>query len=98
MPEQSIRFTATVANDGSLRPPRDAALRLRTVRTVDVEITLRGSASKLDERDVTAAELERIAAAQRLEPDVAEFVLCGEGAVMPGSALFTALQHLASGL
>lgn len=94
MPESSLRFTATIAPDGRIQPPDEVVRQLRKVHTVDVEITLRPANSRLDERTVSAREIEQIAAAQRLGTEIVEFVLCGEGSIGTGSDLSLRLQHL----
>lgn len=94
MPHSSLRFTATIAPDGRIQPPLEVARQLQTARTVEVEITLRHENSRLAERAISGQEIEQIAAAQRLEVEIVEFVLCGEGSAIPGSDLFARLQHL----
>lgn len=94
MPNTPIRFTATIASDGRIQPPGDIARQLRQARTVDVEVTLRHADSLLDERAVTSREIEQIMAIQKLETGVVEFVLCGEGSVLPDSALSARLHKL----
>lgn len=94
MPDTTMRFTTTVADDGTIRPPADIARTLRHTRTVDVELAVRAANSLLLQRGVSAAEIERVVEVQRLPVDVVEYVLGGEGSIAPQSALYERLHHL----
>lgn len=93
MPNNTMRFTTTVAPDGSIRPPTDVVRALHHTRTVDVTIAFRLANSHLLRRGVSAAEIERVVAVQRLPVDVVESVLGGESSVPAHSALHTRLQR-----
>lgn len=91
-----MRFTTTVAHDGTIRPPADVVRALHHTRTVDVAIAFRAENSHLLRRGVSAKEIERVVAAQRLPVDVVECVLGGEGCVPVHATLHARLQQLQS--
>lgn len=88
---ETLRFTTTPLPDGSIKLPRDIARRAAGALSVEVEITLRKAHSRLAERGVTAGEVAAVGSVQRLEPDVVEYVLGGEGSVAADSPLFRSL-------
>ncbi len=87
-------FTATPLPDGTIKLPADIARRLAGVLAVGVEISVREADSRLAVRGVAAAEIAAVCAAQRLEPEVVEYVLGGEGNIPPASPLFSSLLRL----
>lgn len=77
-----IEFPATIV-DGRIELPAEAASRLRLKGISRVRVVLSTVVDEeraLDARGIDAGTIDRVAAAQKLDRDVASLLLGGEGA------------------